>query len=146
MVATVTDQSSVVPGLSAIVAHKVRKDDLSTVFGSGEVPVLATPRALAWCEEATVQAIADHIAPGITSVGLRVSLDHVQPAAVGTQLTAHAVVERSEGRRITFGVKLVDDLGILVATGRVVRVLVDLEKFLARADDTGQIPVVAPPP
>lgn len=145
MVSSVTDQSSVVPGLSAIVAHRVRSDDLSTVFGSGEVPVLATPRALAWCEEATVMAIASNLAPGITSVGLRVSLDHIQPARVGADLTAHALVERSDGRRITFSVKLEDAAGNLVATGKVVRVLVELEKFLARADDTGQIPVVVPP-
>lgn len=136
--------SSLEPGVTATVSHTVRSDDLATVFGSGDVPVLATPRALAWCEEATVLAIAPHLATGITSVGLRVSLDHVAPSAARTDVTARATVEKIDGRRVTFGVQLTNALDEIVATGRVVRVLVVLERFLARADDTGQIPAVRP--
>jgi len=140
----VTEQASIEEGLTARIGHRVRTDDLSIVFGSGAVPVLATPRALAWCEEATVHSIAAVLEAGITSVGLRVSLDHLKPSVVGTDVFAEAVVDKVEGRRITFGVKLEDEAGELLATGKVVRVLVDLERFLTRADDTGQIPVVTP--
>lgn len=144
IVAIVTDQPSLEPGLSARVSHRVRSDDISIVFGSGEVPVLATPRALAWCEEATVRAIAGSLVPGITSVGLRVNLDHLKPSVVGTKVFADAVLEKVDGRRITFSVQLESESGELLAVGRVVRVLVDLERFLSRVDDTGQIPVVTP--
>jgi len=137
-------QSSLKPGVTATVSHTVRNDDLATVFGSGDVAVLATPRALAWCEQATVAAIAPYLQPGSTSVGLRVSLDHVAPSPIRTEVTAQATVEKIEGRRVTFGVQLTDMAGHVVATGRVVRVSVDLERFLARADDTGQVPAVRP--
>lgn len=133
-------------GLSASIAHRVRTDDVSTVFGSGDVPVLATPRALAWCEEATMAAIADHMPADETSVGMRVSLDHVKPTLVGTKVTAIAEVERVDGRRITFAVDLIDDTGEQVAFGRVVRVTVNTATFLDRleAERASEIPTGIP--
>lgn len=104
------------------------------VFGSGEVPVLATPQLLAWCEEATLLAMADHLAPDETSVGMRVSLDHVRPTTVGGVISAKAAVQKVDGRRITFGVTAIDSSECEVASGTVVRVIVDRERFLARLD------------
>ena len=52
-------------------------------LGSGDVPVLATPRVVALVEEATVAAIAAALAPGQTTVGTRVELDHLAATPVG---------------------------------------------------------------
>ena len=46
-------------------------------------------------------------------------------------MTAEATLERVEGRRLTFAVSVRDD-SVTVAEGRVVRVLVDPERFMAR--------------
>ena len=40
------------PGLAATVARTVGTDDTAIALGSGSVPVLATPRLVAWCEAA----------------------------------------------------------------------------------------------
>ncbi|RMH81777.1 MAG: thioesterase [Actinomyces sp.] len=120
------------PGLRAQVTHVVGDGDLAPVFGSGSVPVLATPRVLAWCEEATMAALADQLPEGETSVGMRVQLDHVQPTPNGAEVRAEATLERVEGRRLTFAVAVHDPRG-LVAAGRVTRVIVDRERFLAKA-------------
>jgi len=131
----VTLQPQVEPGSSASIELLVSDADTASAFRSGDVPVLATPRALALGEEATVAALEGHLAEGYTSVGMRVSLDHVKASPVGSVVTATAVVERIEGRRITFTVELLDRDNEVVAQGRVVRVLMKRADFLARLAD-----------
>src|SRR5438309_1560002 len=56
-------------GQSAVVTHKVTDDDTAIALCSGDVPVLATPRIVALCEQATCDAFADHLEEGQTTVG-----------------------------------------------------------------------------
>jgi len=103
--------------------------DTAIALRSGSVPVLGTPRVLALCEEASVRAIDGALPAEVTTVGMRVQLDHLQPTGIGIEVVAEAVLEKVEGRRLTFHVA-VHDPGGLVAAGRVTRVLVDVERFL----------------
>lgn len=119
------------PGLSAKLELKVAEDDTAIAYGSGDVPVLATPRIVALCEAATVKAVGAKLKPSETSVGMRVQLDHLQPTAVGSTVVAEATLERVEGRRLTFTVTVTDSCG-LVAAGKVTRVVVDRERFLEK--------------
>jgi len=118
------------PGLNATVSLMVGSADLAPAFGSGDVPVLATPRLLALCEAATVAAVATHLAPGETTVGARVELDHLAPSPEGATVEAAAVLEAVDGRRLTFGVTAHQG-GREVARGRVIRVRVDRAGFPA---------------
>ena len=119
-------------GISATVETTVKEGDTAIALGSGDVPVLGTPRVIALVEEATIRALATSIPPGQTSVGMRVQLDHLHPTRVGTTVVAEATLERVEGRRLTFTVNVTDACG-LVAAGKVTRVLVDVERFLEKA-------------
>jgi fluoroacetyl-CoA thioesterase len=119
-------------GLSASVELKVGEGDTAVALGTGDVPVLATPRVVALCEEATIRAINGHLPENATTVGMRVELDHVQPTRVGSLVTADAILKRVEGRRLTFNVSVSDPRG-LVAAGKVTRVVVDRERFLDKA-------------
>jgi predicted thioesterase len=105
--------------------------DTARALRSGTVDVLGTPRLIALCEEATVRAITPDLAEGTTTVGMKVRLDHLQPSAVGATVVAEAMVEKVEGRRITFTVSASDERG-LIAVGRVVRVIVDVGQFMAK--------------
>src|ERR687890_2840888 len=71
------------PGLQAAFRHTVTEADTAAAIGSGEVPVLATPRVLALAERATVAAVAGALQAGATTVGTRVELDHLAPAWSG---------------------------------------------------------------
>jgi fluoroacetyl-CoA thioesterase len=113
------------PGLAAKVVLDVCDADTALALHTGDVRVLGTPRLVAACEEATVQAIAGHVPPGHTTVGMRVQLDHLAPTAV----TAEARLDKIEGRRLTFSVSASDDRG-LIAAGKVTRVVVDVDKFM----------------
>ena len=119
------------PGLSAEVELEVTDADTAIALKSGSVPVLATPRVLALCEEATVNALEMELDPDTTSVAMQVQLDHLAPTGVGHKVTAQATVEKISGRRIIFTVCVNDERG-LVAVGRVTRVIVEIDRFLEK--------------
>ncbi|WP_344980319.1 thioesterase family protein [Streptosporangium fragile] len=119
------------PGLQARLLIMVEKEDTAAKVGSGDVPVLATPRLLALAEQATVQAVAGALDPGQTSVGTRVTLEHLAASAIGTHVEIAVELTEVDGRRLVFGVTA-RDRETLVATGTIERVVVDRERFLAR--------------
>ena len=122
---------SLKPGLTARVELVVAEPDTAIAHRSGDVDVISTPRIVALCEEAAVNAVAGKLAPGETTVSMRIQLDHLAPTAVGGTITADAKLEKVEGRRLTFSVSVSDERG-LVAAGKVTRVLVERERFLDR--------------
>jgi predicted thioesterase len=103
--------------------------DTARALKSGSVDVLGTPRVVALVEEASCRAIEPELGDGSTTVGMRVQLDHLQPTPVGAEVVAEAVLDRIEGRRLTFTVSVADERG-LVAAGKVTRVIVDRERFM----------------
>jgi fluoroacetyl-CoA thioesterase len=119
------------PGLRAGFSATVTEADTAVAAGSGDVPVLATPRVLALAERATVEAVAGALDEGATTVGARVELEHLKATPVGATVTVEAVLERVDGRRLEFAVRVRDgDGGRLVARGWVIRVVVDRAAFL----------------
>jgi predicted thioesterase len=122
---------SVATGLRGEAKLVVTEADTAVSLGSGTVHVLGTPRLIALCEEASVRALAGELAPTATTVGINVRLDHLQPSPVGAAVIAEAVLAKVDGRRLTFTVSASDDRG-LVAVGKVVRVIVDVERFMSK--------------
>ncbi|MCU1460696.1 MAG: hypothetical protein JWO37_771 [Acidimicrobiales bacterium] len=121
-----------VPGLAASIELKVDEADTAAALRSGDVPMLGTPRLVALVEEASVAAISGQLEPGMTTVGMRVQLDHLIPTPVGDSVRADATLERVEGRRLTFTFSVTSDRG-LVSAGRIVRVMVNRERFIEKA-------------
>ncbi len=117
------------PGLAARLELTVTEADTAIVVRSGDVPVLATPRIVALCEEAAMKAIEGQLGDDETTVSMRIQLDHLVPAAVGDTVTATAKLDKVEGRRLKFAVSVSDDRG-LVAAGKVTRVVVERQRFL----------------
>ncbi|MBG6064315.1 thioesterase [Micromonospora ureilytica] len=120
------------PGLTAQVELTVTDADTAQAVGSGDVPVLGTPRVLALAEAATVAATATGMPPGSTTVGTRVELEHLAPTVVGRTVRAQALLATVDGRRLSFEVT-VSDGDQTVARGRVDRILVDRGRFVERA-------------
>jgi predicted thioesterase len=118
-------------GLCAEVELTVTDGDTARAMHSGDVEVLATPRVVALCEQATCAALAGQLEHGETSVGTRVELSHLAPIGVGTTVRAAATLEKSEGRRLIFNVTVTDEAG-LVAAGKITRVVVNEEEFLQK--------------
>jgi fluoroacetyl-CoA thioesterase len=119
------------PGLTARVELTVTEPDTAQDVGSGDVPVLATPRLLALAEAATVRATAGRLPGGSTSLGTRVELEHLAATPIGGTVTATVKLSTVDGRRLAFTVAVHDD-DQLVARGTIERVVVDRERFLAK--------------
>lgn len=122
-------------GQMATVEHVVTTDDTAIALGSGDLPVLGTPRLLAWCEEATCAAL--DLDDRSSSVGTRVDIEHLAASSVGVVVTATATVIHTDGRLVRFQVAAHDDAGLLIGSGEVRRVVVDRERFMARARRVG---------
>ena len=112
----------------------VTDDDTAAALGSGSLPVLGTPRLLAWCEAATRAALEASLPPGGTSVGTRVALDHLAASPVGQQVEVTASASYVDGRlhRFTVAARHLGGNGKVVGTGEITRVVVDAERFLSR--------------
>jgi fluoroacetyl-CoA thioesterase len=71
------------PGLRSVVRIVVADTDTAVAMGSGDVPVLGTPRLLALAEAAAAAAVAPGLEPGQTSVGTQLSWSTSGPARPG---------------------------------------------------------------
>ncbi|MCK5891896.1 hotdog domain-containing protein [Aeromicrobium sp.] len=113
----------------ADLTRTVTADDTARAVGSGDLDVLGTPVVIAWCEAATMAAL--ELEPQLTSVGTHVDVRHLAPSPVGAMIEVHAEVTERTERSATFAVEARDG-GTVVASGTVVRAVVDRERFLAR--------------
>ncbi len=90
-------------GLRATVRAVVTGADTAEAMGSGNLPVLATPRLLALAEAATVAAVAPQLADGLTTVGTAVRLEHRKASPLGAEIIVEAELTEVDGRRLVFG-------------------------------------------
>jgi len=121
-------------GDRGVIFAVVGDDDTAVALASGGLPVLGTPRLLAWCEAATCRALEGRLPPGSSSVGTSVRLEHLAASRVGEQVTVVAVVASAQGRHLGFEVEATDAVGTVVGRGTVERVVVDDARFLARLE------------
>ncbi len=119
-------------GLRASIELTVGEADTAVALGSGDVPVLGTPRVLALAEQATVAALEGALGDGETSVGTRVDLEHVVATPVGGTVVADALLTDVDDHQLRF-VVTVRDGDRVAATGTVQRAVVNRERFLTRA-------------
>jgi fluoroacetyl-CoA thioesterase len=123
-------------GLRATVRATVAEADTAGAMGSGDVPVLATPRLLALAEAAAFAAVAPQLADGFTTVGTSVSLEHRRASPLGAEIVVEAELTEVDGSRLVFGfIARVDsaDEDVVLGAGTVERVIVDRARFIARA-------------
>jgi fluoroacetyl-CoA thioesterase len=122
--------------LEAALTFTVTDDDTAVAVGSGSLPVLGTPRLLAWFEAATCAALEPTLPDGSTSVGTRVEVEHLAASPVGQEVEVTASTAYADGRlhRFTVAARHVGGRspGKVVGSGEVTRIVVDTERFLAR--------------
>jgi predicted thioesterase len=123
------------PGLKLARTLTVAEEHTAAAIGSGDVPVLGTPAVLALAEGACVDAIAEELPVGETSVGTWAEVEHLQATPIGDTVCAHATLIGHHGRRLEFRVTIERD-GEPVARVSHRRVLVDRVRFLSKLSTT----------
>src|SRR4051794_19269500 len=127
-------QVDAAPWVGAVTRVELTVTDADTAqaLGSGDVPVLGTPRVLALAEAATVGATASRLPPGYTTVATGADLEPRAATPIGGRVVVEARLAKADGRRLMFEI-VVRDGRRIVAEGRVERVIVERARFLAKA-------------
>lgn len=118
-------------GLRHISTTTVTAANTALTIGSGDMEVFATPAMVALMENAAMEAVAPHLPEGSTTVGVMMQTSHIKPSAPGETVTAEAVLQEADGRKLTFRVTASDSEGI-IGEGIHIRYIVDRERFLSR--------------
>jgi fluoroacetyl-CoA thioesterase len=128
---------AVAPGLRSFVGITVADTDTATAMGSGDVPVLGTPRLLALAEAATVAAIRPRLEPGQTSVGTSAVMEHNRPSPIGAEVVVEAELTEVDDRRLVFSFRARQissrDHVVVLGAGTLERIVVDRDGFVSRA-------------
>lgn len=124
---------SLSPGLKGRCETVVTPENTAAAVGSGLLPVFATPMMVALMENAAVNALEGHLAPGEGTVGTRLELSHDSATPVGMKVWAEAELRSVDGRALTFSVTAFDEAGP-IGGGTHHRFVIQNEKFLAKAE------------
>jgi fluoroacetyl-CoA thioesterase len=119
------------PGLRGTAVLAVTDEHTAQAFQSGNVPVFSTPRLVALMEAAAVKAVIEHLAPGDTSVGVRVEISHLAATPVGESVRAEAELAQVDGRTLRFRVEAWDEHQ-KIGDGTHDRVVVNYQRFVER--------------
>lgn len=122
----------------SVLRHTVTADDTAISVGSGDVPVLGTPRLLGLAEAVCVAELAPELAAGQTSVGTRANVEHLAATPVGGSVEFTAQIVHRDGRLRRFDVvasEVLDDgsPGRIVGRVDLTRVIVERDRFIAQA-------------
>lgn len=119
--------------------HVVTADETADRVGSGLLPVYATPEVVALMEHTACTLIAElaseaegALAPGNTTVGTRMAIDHVKACLVGETVTSTAMLINVNGRQYDFLIEVRDSHGALLAEAEHTRFAVNAERFMAK--------------
>ena len=115
----------------------VTDKDTAQALGSGDLPVLGTPRMIALMEQAACAAVAGALPEGVTTVGVHLDVRHVRPSPIGASVTAAATVTAVHGDRVGLDVVASHVIGpdeVPIGAGQHTRAAVLATDFLARLD------------
>ncbi len=118
-------------GLTYTSKTTVCKENTALTVGSGDMEVFATPALVALMENAAMNAVKPYLPEGSTTVGAMIQTSHIKPSGLGEEISATAVLEEAEGRKLTFKVSASDPKGI-IGEGIHIRYIVDRERFLSK--------------
>ena len=111
----------------------VTNDTTAAAAGSGTLPVFATPWMAALMEQAAQTSLQPYLNEGESSVGTRLSIDHLSATPVGLKVWAESEVTAVDGRKICLDVAAYDEAG-LIGKGTHERFIIAAERFLAKAE------------
>lgn len=119
-------------GLKGRESVAVKKSVTAQAMDSGDLSVFATPALVALMEKTAAGSVRNALAPGSTSVGTKIQIEHVSATPEGGVVRCESELRVIDGRKLTFYVEAYDEAG-LIGRGTHERFIVDREKFMAKA-------------
>ena len=124
--------SALQPGIKGIEAVVVSGTNTAAAYGSGAVPVFATPAMVALMERAARVSVEPYLEQGQTTVGTGLTVRHLAATPEGMTVTARSELVAVEGKKLLFKVEVFDEAE-LVGEGTHERYVVWEDSFLKRA-------------
>ena len=121
------------PGIKACKEIIVTKELCADAWGSGGLPVYATPAMIALMENTAWASVESCMEEGRSTVGTKLDVSHLSASPVGARITCESELIEAEGRRLVFRVKASDDAG-LIGEGMHERFIINVDKFMARTE------------
>lgn len=112
----------------------VDQEHTAKILGSGQVEVLATPMMIALMESAALIAAQVYLPHDWTTVGTKVSIEHLRPTPLGKRISANATLVKMDGRKLFFHVEARDNQG-LIGQGSHERVIIQVDKFMNKVNN-----------
>jgi len=109
---------------------QVTESQTAIQYGSGLLPVFATPALIALMENTAMQLI--DLPDGCSSVGISINMQHVKASPVGAIVQCTATVSAIEGRKYTFDIVATDSNSDIIGKAIHERVIVDIERFMRK--------------
>lgn len=126
-------------------SETVTVDEPRTIEFLGEsMRVYSTPAMVSDIEYACLRLIEPHLDEGESSVGVRVSVDHLAAALLGERVEVAVAVKSVEGRKITLEAEVRDAME-LIGRGQHVRFVIDLPRQAERLKEKAALLAKAEP-
>ena len=109
---------------------RITESQTAIQYGSGLLPVFATPALIALMENTAMQLIV--LPAGCSSVGISINMQHLKASPVGAEIQCTATLTGIEGRKYTFDITATDSRLQLVGKATHERVVIDIERFMSK--------------
>lgn len=109
----------------------VADGDTAQHWGSGALPVLASPRLVAFMEATCCHLLHDALPQGQTTVGVEFTLHHLRPTLPGVTIQVCATLTAAQGRTLEFTLEA-SYRGEQLARASHSRVVVDAQRFMGK--------------
>lgn len=112
--------------------EEVVPENTAEKWGSGSLPVYATPAMISLIEQSAVNLLAGKLDEGQTTVGTNLNIAHVSATPVGGTIKCHCSLTEIDRKRLVFYVEVTDNKG-RVGIGTHERFIVASEPFMEKA-------------
>lgn len=109
----------------------VKNEDTALAFGSGDLPVLATPRLIAMLENTAKEMPLELLKDDETTVGIEMNLKHLKATAVGKEVVCFAKLTEIKKSILFFEIKATVGEDV-IATGTHIRAIVNKQLFMKK--------------
>jgi predicted thioesterase len=121
------------PGTKGVKEERVTDTNVARFYGSGGLPVYATPAMAALMEGAAVDAVDTLLPEGWSTVGTELAVKHLAPTPPGMLVRASAELVEVDGRRLEFRVEAENGLE-KIGEGTHQRFIINKKKFIEKTE------------